>query len=300
MYDVVLLTEEQYQDLHTHEDWYISNLLTEDRLVQEALERRGLRVTKMGWSNPDFDWKLAGCVVFRTTWDYFHRFAEFEAWLRQIEALGIPMINPQALIRWNLDKHYLLDLQDRGIRVTPTYAIEVGTKTTLAAKHARLGWTHTVLKPTVSGAARHTYRLNPNNLEEHEAIFQELIAEEAMLLQPFQDYVMETGELSHMVFGGKYTHSVLKIAKPGDFRVQDDFGGTVHPYTPTAEEIAFAEAAVGACDPQPAYARVDVIRDNDGQWAVQELEMIEPELWFRRHPEAADRLAEVIANQLSK
>ena len=68
-------------------------------------------------------------------------------------------------------------------------------------------------------------------------------------------------------------------------------------YEPTAEEIAFAEKAVAACDPQPHYARVDIIRDNNDELAVIEMEMIEPELWFRLKPEAAKVLAESIQLQ---
>ena len=101
-----------------------------------------------------------------------------------------------------------------------------------------------------------------------------------------------------MVMGGQFTHAVLKIAKPGDFRVQDDFGGTVHEYQPTLEEIAFAEKAVAACDPQPYYARVDIIRDNNNELAVIEMELIEPELWFRLKPAAAEVLVEAISKKV--
>jgi hypothetical protein len=76
--------------------------------------------------------------------------------------------------------------------------------------------------------------------------------------------------------------------------VQDDFGGTVQPYQPTAEEIAFAEKVFAVCDPMPLYGRVDFVTDNEGQLAVVELEIIEPELWFRHHPPAAEVLADVL------
>ena len=81
--------------------------------------------------------------------------------------------------------------------------------------------------------------------------------------------------------GGKFTHGVLKIAKYGDFRVQDDFGGTVQNYEATPEEIDFAERTIQACNPAPSYARVDIIHDNQNQHALIELELIEPELWFK-------------------
>ena len=97
-----------------------------------------------------------------------------------------------------------------------------------------------------------------------------------------------------MVMGGQFTHAVLKVAKPGDFRVQDDFGGSVHDYQPTQAEMNFAEKAVSFCSPSPSLARVDIIRDNNDELAIIELEMIEPELWFRLNPKAADVLAEAI------
>ena len=47
--------------------------------------------------------------MFRTTWDYFDRFAEFSAWLDRVQSLT-RLCNPPATVRWNLDKHYLADL----------------------------------------------------------------------------------------------------------------------------------------------------------------------------------------------
>ena len=42
------------------------------------------------------------------------------------------------------------------------------------------------------------------------------------------------------------------------------------------------------------FARVDLVWDNNGELALSELELIEPELWFRFNAEAADELAEGI------
>jgi glutathione synthase/RimK-type ligase-like ATP-grasp enzyme len=157
-----------------------------------------------------------------------------------------------------------------------------------------------VLKPCVSGAARHTYKITSENIDGHEAIFSKLIANESMIIQPFQKNIVDKGEISMMVMNGKYTHSVLKIAKPGDFRVQDDFGGTVHDYTPSQEEITYAENAVKSCPEMPIYARVDVFLDNQNKLALAELELIEPDLWFRNHPEAANELAKGIKERIKQ
>ena len=129
---------------------------------------------------------------------------------------------------------------------------------------------------------------------EYEVIFQELIAEESMMLQEYQEKITTKGEVSYILFGGVYSHAVLKKAKAGDFRVQDDFGGSLHVYTPSEEEIAFAENALAQCPELPVYARVDVFWNNQNELVLGELELIEPELWFRRSESAADECAHAI------
>ena len=64
------------------------------------------------------------------------------------------------------------------------------------------------------------------------------------------------------------------------------------------EEILFSEKAVSACPELPIYARVDIFEDNDGHIALSELELIEPELWFRNHKEAAMLLAKGVFKRL--
>ena len=188
----------------------------------------------------------------------------------------------------------LLDLQKKGIPIVESYYIPKGTKKTLAEIHENLNWSETVIKPTVSGAARHTYRLNPTNYTKHEKLFATLIQQEDFVLQPFQKNVPKKGEVSHIVIGGKYSHSILKLAKKGDYRVQDDHGGTIHPYTATKTEINLAEHCTKACTTLPIYARVDLIWNNTDELVLIELELIEPELWFRKNTTAAYQLADTI------
>ena len=42
--------------------------------------------------------------------------------------------------------------------------------------------------------------------------------------------------------------------------------------------------------PIPLYARVDIILNNENEAVVMELELIEPELWFRFKEESAEKL----------
>ena len=118
-----------------------------------------------------------------------------------------------------------------------------------------------------------------------------------MLFQEFLENIILSGEISLIMIGGKYTHAVKKIAKKGDFRVQDDHGGKVEKYTPNKEEITFAENCLKASPYTPVYARVDIVYDNNKP-SLSELELIEPELWFRNYPKATELLAREIEKLL--
>lgn len=289
MYDIVVLTQAEYINPEKV-DWYVQQVLDEDNYVIEALAARGMSVIKKDWSDPEFDWTSARALMFRTTWDYFERYAEFKPWLESVSKTCL-LLNSAEIINWNIDKHYLNDLMSAGINVAPTKFLKRNTSTSLKALFEKTGWTKAVLKPAISGGAWHTYRLSPDSALAHESIFSELISEEDMLFQEFLSDIETFGEISLMFMGGSYTHAVRKIAKPGDFRVQDDHGGRVEIYDASPSEIEFGISALAASPFTPIYARVDIVRDNAGKLSLCELELIEPELWFRNNPSAADELA---------
>jgi glutathione synthase/RimK-type ligase-like ATP-grasp enzyme len=295
-YDVVVLTDSRYIN-PTNQDQYTKNVLLEDGLVLKALEAEGLKVAKKAWDDANFNWSTTKYILFRTTWDYFERFTEFSLWLECVSK-QTTLINSKEIIYWNIDKHYLLDLQQKGVNIPPTRFIEKGEKITLGQLFKETGWNTTVLKPCISGGGWNTFKINKEAVKVHEATLAKLLETESMMLQPFQENIVTKGEVSMMVFGGKFTHAILKRAKSGDYRVQDDYGGTIQTYSPSQEEISFAEKAINACFEMPIYARVDIFRDNNNELALAELELIEPELWFREHTEAATLLAKEIKKQL--
>ena len=297
-YDIAVLTADAHLAAPADDDWYNRQIHREEQLLIDGLRANGLRVTRRAWSDPTFDWSSTRSAILRSTWDYFHRLAEFRTWLERVRH-ATRLVNDAGLVDWNLDKHYLADLADAGVDVVPTHYAERGSAETLASVMARRGWREIVLKPAVSGAARLTYRADSTTCADMEALFTRCLAEEAMLVQPFQPDVLVAGELSLVVIGGRCTHAIRKRARPGDFRVQDDHGGTVHPHVPDREEIEFAQSAVARCPAAPAYARVDAVRDPGGRLRVMELELIEPELFFRFHEPAALALADQVAALLA-
>ena len=290
--DITILTDNRWVN-PAEPDWYSDQVILEDQLLRNALEKSGLKVARVSWDDPEFDWSETRYAMFRTVWDYSKRWEEFDAWFRAT-AKVTEFINPEEQIRWNLDKKYLVELERSGVNIPATRVIEKGSTTSLKALFNETNWTEAVLKPMISGGGRETHRLKADQVEEFESKFRLLVQTEAMMLQEFQYNVVERGEVSMMFAGTDITHAIIKKAKAGDFRVQDDFGGTVHQYEPTDSDLAFAKKVLSACKNSPILGRVDMIWDNDGDPALGELEIIEPEMWFRFAPTAANAVAKAI------
>lgn len=296
-YDIVILTDKRYVS-PTEITPYIKNVLLEDEILTKELESNGLKVFRTSWDNPDFDWGTTKTAIFRATWDYFERINEFIPWLELVKN-KTQLINDYSLINWNLDKHYLSDLEKKGVKIPSSTFIEKGNTKPLVHLIEKLGYENFILKPAVSGAGRHTYKINSDNINEYEEIFKSLTANECMIIQEFQKNITTKGEIALIFFGTEYSHSVLKMAKKGDFRVQDDFGGSIHQYTPSQSEIEFATNVITKISSLPAYARVDLIWDNEDNLCLSELELIEPELWFREEKNASKKLTNQIIKILS-
>jgi len=138
MYDIVILTDSRYEKPETT-DWYINQVILEDTLLLEALKEKGCTVIRKSWDAQDFDWASCNYAIFRTTWDYFDRYAEFFSWFEKTQK-KLHFINAPELIYWNLDKHYLTDLKQQQINIPPTVFLEKGTqenlKTLLLGDHS--------------------------------------------------------------------------------------------------------------------------------------------------------------------
>ncbi|AXJ01331.1 glutathione synthetase, ATP-grasp domain [Cyclonatronum proteinivorum] len=297
--DVALLTEHRYEAAEAApDDWYLGNMLRDDALLQAALQKRGLSAVRIDWARKDVDWRQFRCAVFRTTWDYYERSAEFSDWLDRVKHETL-LINPAEMIRWNMDKHYLADLDAKGVNIVPSVFMEAGSQADkLVSLMQENGWSKAVVKPCISGGAWHTYRVSPENAAAVSQKIAPVLQKQAFMLQPFMQSIVESGEDTLMVLNGAYTHAVRKRAAKGDFRVQDDWGGTVEAYTPSPAQIELAERAMAAVTPVPVYGRADMVRDGEGNWAIMELELLEPELWIRYHEPSAEPFADGIVNAL--
>jgi hypothetical protein len=149
----------------------------------------------------------------------------------------------------------------------------------------------------VSASAHGTWRTSLSHADRDQETFDAQLSAGDVLVQELAPEVTDDGEWSLVFFGGVWSHAVLKRPAPGDFRVQEELGGTPRPERPHPTLVEQAARIVASLPVPPAYARVDGIL-RDGSFLLMELELIEPALYLGTSDVAADRFAEAVLGSL--
>ena len=257
----------------------------------QALGAAGAEVTPIAWTEAG-DLSAFDLVLPLVVWGYHLEYGRWLALLDRAERDGWRMTNPPALLRWNGDKAYLAELAERGVSTVPTMAVEACCDADLEEARRRFGSDWLVIKPPISASAMGTHRLGLND---------DLPAEcrgRAMIIQPLIEEIATAGEFSLMLFDGEFSHAVVKRPKTGDFRVQEYHGGITLPCpAPPTGAIELARAALAAAPARAAYARVDIVPDDQGVLRIMELELIEPSLFLDHAPDGGASFTQSIVSR---
>jgi hypothetical protein len=275
-----------------------TGFVIDDDLATGPLALRGWKVETLPWNRPGVDWRRYDLVVIRSTWDYQHRADEFLAVLEKIEHAGVRLENGSEIARWNMGKTYLRELASRGIEIVPTFWRERLAPGELVPLFEELRSEEGVIKPVLSGNAQGAWRLDAARVREHAGEIEAYFANRPLMMQPFERGIVDEGEFSMMYFNGAHSHSILKVPKPGDFRVQEEYGSEIASITPEPALLAAGNAAIAAVGRKLLYARADFARSGD-TFRLMELELVEPSIYLRAEPGAADRFAAAIAALLA-
>ena len=277
----------------------------EDRLIVEALARRGVQARIVSWDAAGVDWGAFGLVVVRSTWDYTTRLDAFLCWA---DAIGGRLRNSPAMLRWNSDKRYVGDLGDAGLPVVPTRFVAPGDPAPELEGEV-------VVKPVISAGGRDTGRFGPGAHDEARELLERLgAAGRVAMVQPYLAAVDTRDESALVHVAGEFSHGLRKLAvlRPDEVApLRDDPLGAaeamydpdlVRAREPTAEEREVATRILGHVAERfgamPLYARVDLVPGPDGRPVLMELEVVEPNLYLHEAPETAERLAEAIVAEL--
>ncbi|WP_219894090.1 ATP-grasp domain-containing protein [Aquisediminimonas profunda] len=251
----------------------------------------GEAVSFREWRDPG-NLKEFDLIMPLLVWGYQHDPVLWDAHLAAWR--GLPFANTLPTLRWNTRKTYLVALESRGVAIVPTRVASSFSDQDLESARAIFGDVALVVKPTISGGAEGTHLLRPGDPVPTDVALRE------MLIQPLMSAISEEGEFSLFYFGGEFSHAILKRPAAGDFRVQEQFGGTEIQIEPPLNSQHLANSVLSALHEPPLYARVDMIRGADGEFQLMELELIEPSLFLRHAPDRGAMFAQAVQHHVEK
>lgn len=273
------------------------SLEDEEMILLARLRESGLDVHREVWTDKKVAWASYHVILLKSPWDYHEKYEAFCRWLDKVKGLGIRLLNPHHIVKWNSDKHYLQKIAKAGLKVIPSAIIERGELPLLSSFFYQFGTDKLIIKPCVSAGARDTFIVTPQNLAEQQLLVTQLAKAEAFIVQPFIKEIEAEGEWSFIFLNGRFSHSVLKKPKRGDFRVQPYHGGTTDAAVAEDRHVQSASAYVEQFAKGCLYARVDGILINN-ELHLMELELIEPYLFLNAHPEGYQRYTDALHDAL--
>jgi glutathione synthase/RimK-type ligase-like ATP-grasp enzyme len=281
---------------------------SDSSILIKALEKRGISGESVSWDDPSVDWGEPDLCIIKSTSNYITKPAQFIEWAKEV-AGKTRLWNSCKLVEWNHDKHYLLDLDRKGVPIPRSIFVEKDSDQSLSSVLNQRNFGEFVIKPMITAGSfgLRRFKACTNDAESYfgqlkkEGFTQEFM-DDLYPLQPsdaiVQEYVPEivNGEVSLLYFGGEFSHAVIKRAKPGDFRSHPIWGATVEKYLPSNDELRVGENVLDAMD-VTEYARIDLVDAKNGPFVI-EVELIEPFLFFDLFPETSETFADHIMNSI--
>ncbi|MBA2406220.1 MAG: hypothetical protein H0V66_15700, partial [Bdellovibrionales bacterium] len=224
----------------------------DDHLATAYLEKSGeYKVTTIAW-DAEADWSAFDLVLIRTTWDYIKRPVEFLAKLKII-ASQARLLNTPEIVEWNYHKGYLKELEASGVAIVPTEMFSYPGKISVPQEW---NYPRLIVKPAISASAFKTMIVTPEDLTQ-DSFLTELYPGDWML-QPFLEEIKQ-GEVSLHFFHKQFSHGIIKVPKPGDFRVQEEHGGSILPFEPDQALLKLSSELLQLVPHDLMYARVDLV-----------------------------------------
>lgn len=243
----------------------------DEELMLAAFHDAGHAAIMVPWDAPE----QPECdrLVLRSCWNYPWHVEEFLTW---VESRRCPVLNSPEIVRWNIHKGYLLELEAKGIPIVPSRVVRRG-EPAIITETCKI-----VVKPCISAGSWKTQVFEPGDPAAL-SFLSELVSERDVLIQPYLPSVEGEGERSLIWLNGNYSHSIRKQVR---FAGEDE---GVSLAEPDSEQLDFGHRVMAAA-PTVLYARVDIMRGPSGQWLLSELELIEPSLFFTQVPSALQHL----------
>lgn len=281
-----------------------------NEMLPTHLSESGALVTIKCWTDEDVISTIMDndLVTFLWAEDYIQNPIAFKKFLEKVKAAtetnengaSSPCVmNHIDLIQWNMDKKYLLDMQNAGFDIPTTEIVDVEQFPSTPALHQRLQEFRSsgpiVLKPSVSASSNNTRLIaDISALSIDDVAYLDSCTRgslrSSLVIQQFEPAIA-TGEYSFIFVGKQLSHAVLKVPQSGEFRCQPSFGGRYSRIAIEAIEERtlsvvnsifytlrtwFGDGSTG----EMGYVRIDGLVTEDRPFILMEIEAIEPSLYL--------------------
>ena len=271
----------------------LSNFQSYDNLIVKPFKNLGWECEFIPWDSNSINWDDYEAVIIRSTWDYQQKEKLFFKTLQSIEASTATLYNSLDTVKWNINKRYLLELERKNISIIPTKFYDSFDFDIVSQLFSFFNENKLIIKPCVSANADDTFILEQNKMENLKSVLKNTFSQKNFLVQPFIKNIKSEGEYSLIYFGNRLSHVLLKTPKNGDFRVQEEHGGSLKKINkPESSLIDFGNKVMQTIPYQCLYSRVDVVRDSNN-YLLMEVELIEPSLYFNMDLKSPQIFAEV-------
>lgn len=211
-------------------------------------------------------------------WDYSLEYANFLHFLKELERAKISILNPSEILKMNADKSYLKILEEANLPIIDSIIFKQNEEFDLSL----IPFQKAVIKPLV-GQSGYKVRFLEQKIPTKEEF------PHGALIQPFIESVEELGEFCFIFFGGKFNYAIHRQTQK-DWRANSNYGVKIAPLkNPSKAHIDLALKALKALKSSNLlYARVDLLPQKNGNVLINEVELIEPSLYFDFHENALE------------
>ena len=276
----------------------LENFFTYDKLLIEPMKNIGWIAEEVSWRNENVNWSDYDSVIVRSTWDYQNDSEKFIGVLEKINCVS-HLENDLDLMKWNMNKNYLFDLEQNGVKIVDTIWERKFNRNLAHEYFDKLDTDEIIIKPNISANADNTFRLTREKLDKNLGQLEKIFTAREFMVQPFLNSIIEEGEYSLFFFDGKFSHSVLKKPKENDFRVQEEHGGNIQPFKVSSELISIAENIIKKLSTIPLYGRVDLVKTKENEFALIELELIEPSLYLNKDDQSPAKFVKAFEERIT-
>ena len=272
-------------------------LTEDDQLLIPAFKERKIVAKPVIWNDGPLHPNEYDLLIIRSPWDYYLSTAEYIAWMNKVSAAGYKILNKPEVIKKNLHKSYIKELQRRGVLTADTMFIPKKSILKLEEVFERKRFKKIVIKPAISAGAFETHLVAREEAEIFNPVAARILEYADLMIQDYIEEVETEGEYSLIFFNGEFSHAVIKKAQPGEFRTQPEYGGTIEPVKPSADLIDIAYDINDSLGVDTLYSRVDGIMSKD-EFKLIELEMFEPRLYFAQNEKSVKRFVEAVIERI--